>query len=146
MTAATGLMTGMLLAFAAPQPPASIEAVMAEPDLEKRSDRALQFAHGSLDGARKAYDAGDLAAMRKSLATTLEGVDLSWDSLQASGKNPRRSPKYFKRAEIEVRKLLKRLTDLRETVGVDDRPIVAEAQTQAAKAHDRLVAAIMSKR
>ncbi len=144
--AAIGLAAILSAAFAAAQPVASIEEVQKEPNLEKRSDLALKYAHWSLDGARKAYEEGDLEAMRKSLASSLEGVDLSWDSLKASGKNPRRSPRYFKRAEIEVRKLLKRLADMRDAVGIDDRPVVAEAHASAGKALDRLVAAVMAKK
>jgi hypothetical protein len=145
VTAAAVIIVAATAAFAAAQPN-TVDAVMAVPNLERRSDLALRFAHSSLDGARKAYDAGDLEAMRQSLATALAGVDLSWESLKATGKNPRRSPRYFKRAEIEVRKLLKRLADLRDAVSIDDRPPVEEAYAHADKALDRLVAAVMSKK
>ena len=36
-------------------------------------------------------------------------MDLGWDSLESTGKDPRKSPKWFKHAEIETRDLLKKI-------------------------------------
>ena len=55
-------------------------------------------------------------------------MDLAWDSLQSTGKNPRKSPQWFKQAEIETRDLLKKLETLQHDMGFEDRPMLDKCQ------------------
>ncbi len=122
-----------------------IGAVRSEPDLEKRSDRALDHAHKTLDRAQRAYRDNDVDGAETALAAIREAVDLSVDSLRATGKNPRRSPKYFKRAEIQMRKLARRLEEFRTAMAVDDRVLVEPLVAHARTVHEALLTGIMSK-
>jgi len=121
------------------------EAVMAEPNLEKRSEKAVQYAEAELDKAAKAYEHGEIEAMKTSLQEVSGGVQICLESLEATGKDGRRNPKYFKRAEINIRKLLRKLENLRFAAAVDDRPPIRETIESVQHAHERILADIMSK-
>jgi hypothetical protein len=123
-------------------------AILAEHDLQKRSDLALQEADEQITEASKAYspNGGELKDFEKHLAVVGELAELSLKSLQDSGKRARKQPKYFKRAELKLRSLLRRLDTLEKNVLVDDRPPVAKAKGLLAGVHDQILQDIMSKR
>jgi hypothetical protein len=123
-----------------------LNLVRAEPNLEKRSDKALANAHKALDRAQKAYGDGDLQAVEAALAEAREALELSIASLKETGKNPRKSPKYFKRAEIQTRRMLRRLEDFRLFMGVDDRRLAESLVLHVQKTHEWLLEGIMSKK
>ena len=56
-----------------------------------------------LKRARAAYEKGENDEVAAALAEIQESVDLAYTSLTKTGKDPRRSPKWFKKAEIETR-------------------------------------------
>jgi hypothetical protein len=123
-----------------------LDAIKAEPNLEKRSERALDNADREIDSARKAYAAGDLNSTRQALQNVRASVELSYDSLQETGKNPRRSPKYFKRAEVRIREMLRRLRGLEDEFSVEDRAPVQEVEKRLQEIHDDLLTGIMTKK
>jgi hypothetical protein len=119
--------------------------VMAERNVEKRAEKAAKAAGDALDAARSAWREGRTAGQEAALKEVRDAVDLSLQSLKDSGKNAHRSPKYFKRVEIELRKLIRRLDNFRIEMSVDERPPVAELQAYTQKAHDKLLLDIMTK-
>ncbi len=122
-------------------------AVMAEADLEKRSELALKAADDSLTAAAKAYkEAGEITAFRQHVADVQELTALCMKSLQESGKRASKRPKYFKRAELRLRGLLRRMTSLAHDVSAEDRPLVESAQKSMSDIHDQLLHEIMSKK
>jgi hypothetical protein len=125
---------------------ADLATVQSEPNLEKRSDKALANADLAMEAARKAYQAPDLKAFEASLNEVRESVDLSYKSLQDTGKAARRSPKYFKRAELKLRALLKRLENLKVDVALDDRAQVESLAKHVNDVHDQILHEIMTKR
>lgn len=124
----------------------NVEAVKQEPNLERRSDLALNYADDKLDAAKELYDKGQSAAFQASLSEMIELVDLSYKSLQDSGKRARRNPKYFKRAEMKIRALLRRLTTFEVEMSTDDRPPVTDAKKRLGDVNDQIVHDIMSKK
>src|SRR5579871_5407164 len=100
-----------------------LNAIKNEPNLEKRSDLALDYANTALDGARDAYTAGDDAKWQASLNEIADSVELSWHSLTDSGKYARNNG-HFKHAELKTRNLLRRLDGLRDLVSGDDKSMV----------------------
>jgi hypothetical protein len=123
-----------------------LDAIKAEPNLEKRSDRALDYADQEIDVARKAYAAGNLNGTREALKGVRASVELSYDSLQETGKNPRRNPKHFKRAEVRIREMLRRLHGLEDEFSVEDRPPIQEIEQRLQEIHDELLTGIMTKK
>src|SRR5258706_2005607 len=116
----------MLLAF-------DLGSIKNEPNLEKRSELALDYANTALDQAREAYNAGDVAKTEAALGELRESVELAYQSLEETGKDARRNPKFFKRAELKTRELMRRLDGLRSTVGFEDRALVEKVRDRVAE-------------
>jgi hypothetical protein len=111
--------------------------------LEKRSGLALDNASQALKAAREAYDQGDNATFT-SLASEIEqSVDLAQESLRQTGKDPRNHPKWFKRAEISTRDLLRRLDALQQGMSYADRPQLDALKAHIAKVHEELLLGLM---
>jgi hypothetical protein len=123
-----------------------LEAVKAEPNLERRSAKALEFADASITAARAAYNRGEIKTAVAALGDVAAGVDASQGALKATGKNPRRDPKHFKRAEMKIREMLRRLKNLETDFSVEDRPALIEVESKLQQIHDELIAAIMGKK
>ena len=129
----------LLIAFA------DIGAVKSEPDLEKRSELALANADHAIDEARQAYNNGNDQAQQTALMEVQESVAASYDALEHSNKNPRRS-KYYKNAEMKVRALMRRLTSFREEVSFETRQSVDGVIKKLSDVHDQLINDVMSKK
>ena len=129
----------LLLAFG------DIAAVKSEPDLEKRSELALANAERDMDQARQAYQGGDEKTAQAALTELMESVDLSYDALRNAHTPPRKS-KYYKRAELRVRALIRRLNSFRDEVSFDARPPIEDAIKKLSDVHDQLISDIMSKK
>jgi hypothetical protein len=122
-----------------------LASIKTEPNLEKRSDLALDYAHAALDHARDSYRSGDIANATATLDEVGDSVDLAYNSLVESGKNPRDS-RSFKRAELRTRELLRRLEGIRETVSFEDRLPIEKLRDRITEVHDDLLKGIMSKK
>jgi hypothetical protein len=120
--------------------------VRAEPDLEKRSEKALVAAEEAFQATRKAFKEGDTAVETAGLATVREAVELAVNSLENSGKDARRNPKYFKKAEIALRKLIRNLDDYRFAKPADERAPVEAVIAVTHDAHDKVLTGIMTKK
>jgi hypothetical protein len=123
--------------------PADLKVALAERDLGKRSKLALDNAGAALKAAREAYQKGDNPALAASAQEIQESVELAWDSLESTGKNPRKSPRWFKQAEIETRNLLKKLETLQHDMGFEDRPVLDKVKARVQKVHDDLLTGLM---
>jgi hypothetical protein len=120
--------------------------VRKEPNPEHRCDLALTHADTALTAARQAYAADDLEKTKSVLEEVGEAVELAHDSLVANGKDARRNPRYFKRAELSIRQLLRRLDGLRDMMSSADRHLVDPVRQRANDVHDALIRDIMGKR
>jgi hypothetical protein len=124
---------------------ADITAVKSEPDLNRRSELALMNADEKIDEARQAYQAGNETAEEAAIQEVEESVTLSYDSLEKTRSEPRKS-KYYKRAELKVSALMRRLSGFRDEVSFDFRPRVDAVLKRLSDIHDELLSDIMSKR
>ena len=122
-----------------------LSSVKGEPKLEKRSELALQYANSALDEAKAAYQDGQFEQTQAALGAGTRGRDpLSYQSLLATGKNPRKSSKPFKDAEKATRELLRRLCGLRDFMSSVDHPIVDPVVANVTEVHDNLLNGIMT--
>jgi hypothetical protein len=124
---------------------ADLKRAMAEPNLEKRSGLALENAAAALKAAREAYDKNDSDLTAKYAAEIQESVDLAYDSLVQSGKNPRNSS-WCKKAEISTRDLSRRLESFQEQMSYTDRPMIDAVKAEVQKVHDDLLMGVMEGR
>jgi len=122
---------------------ADLKKAMAEPDLEKRSKLALDNAFAAYQGARDLYQKGEMEQVRAYIDEIGQSVDLAYQSLNATGKNPRRSPKYFKNAELSTRELVRRLAGFQEQMSYDDRHLLDALKERVQQVHDELLLGLM---
>jgi hypothetical protein len=122
-----------------------IAGVKAEPDLEKRSELALANADRQIDEAREAYRSGDIKKMDAALQELRDSANLSLESLEQAHKKARNN-KYYKRAELKIRALLRRLSGLRDEVGVDERKQIEAVRERLQEVHEQVLVSIMSKK
>ena len=139
MTLLLALILTLSLAFA------DTAGVKAEPDPERRSDLALMSADKAIDAARQAYNGGDKEAEQAALNEIQELVNVSIESLESTHKAPRNN-KYYKRAELRVTALIRRLRSLRDETSFDGRQAVEAVMNRLSEVHDQLITAIMSKK
>ena len=123
-----------------------LDAVRAEANLEKRSKLALDNAASALRSAREAYQAGDTATVTTKTDEIGESVDLAYNSLTETGKNPRKSPKWFKHAEMETRELTRRLEDFAQQMNYNDRAILDKTRARVEQVYDELLTGLMEGR
>jgi hypothetical protein len=122
---------------------ADLKTAMAEPDLGKRSKLALDNAGLMVKAVRDAYNAGEKQKLSEAADEYVASVNLASESLKATGKNPRKSPKWFKQAEIATRDLLKKLDTLQHDLSFDDRNVLDKAKTRTQEVHDELLLGLM---
>ena len=134
-------MTALLMLFLA----ADLASVKSEANLERRSEVALDYAHQQVDTVRDAFNAGESAKAQAAIDECAQAVDVAYQALSDTGKNPRNS-KYFKKAELRTRELMRRLDGLAQTLSVDDRDPVTRLRDHVAEVHDNLLKGIMSKK
>ena len=117
----------------------------AEDNLEKRSDKAMEYTIALFEAASDAYTANDLESTKNLLEETRAGVLWVKTSLEESGKTPRKS-KYYKRAEIKTRRLIRDLEALEQRMSYVDRPLVQPVIETTRKVNTALLNAIFSKK
>ena len=122
-----------------------LASVKSEPNLEKRSELALTNANTALDSARDAYGQGDLDKTQANLDEVLDSVDIAYQALSDTGKDPRKD-RFFKRAELRTRELIRRLEGLGQTMSIADRGTVDKVRDRVSQIHDNLLKGIMSKK
>jgi hypothetical protein len=122
---------------------ADLTGARAERNLEKRSKLALDNALAAYQAARAAYDKGDNERVAAAAAEIEESVDLAYTSLKETGKDPRRSPKWFKRAEIATRDLLRKLEGFQQEMSFSDRPMLDKVKGRVQQVHDDLLLGLM---
>ncbi len=125
---------------------ADLNSVMAEANAERRADFALKLATDSLAQAREASTAGDATKLKEHLSSIEAAVVICVESLDASGKSARKSPKHFKSAELRLRDLMRRLQSFSETAGVEDRDAIDATRKKVAATHEHLLEEIMTKK
>jgi hypothetical protein len=123
-----------------------LNGVRGEQNLERRSELALDYAAAAMDNARDANAAGEVEKVKAALAEVGDAVELAYQSLTDSGKDAHRNTKYFKRAELKTRELMRRLEGLAQLMDVDDRPAAEKIRDRVVEVHDDLLQGIFGKK
>jgi hypothetical protein len=118
---------------------ADLQKAMAEQNLEKRSQLALENANDAYHKARSDYDKGNSTQLAADLKEIQDSVELAYTSLKETGKDPRKHSKYFKRAEIDTRNLLRHLDAFQRDMSFEDRPMLDKLKARVQKIHDDLL-------
>jgi len=132
-----------LLAVSAGVMWANLDEARAEPNLEKRSNLALDNAVAALKYARDAYRAGDSQVALTKIGEVEESVEFGYDALVKTGKDPRKSPKWFKKAEIATRDLLRSMDSFDHEMAFSDRAMLDKVKERVQQIHDNLLTGLM---
>ena len=124
---------------------ADLASVKAEPDLNRRSELALLNADEKIDAARQAYQAGNESAEDAAIQAVADSVTLCYEALEQTHGAPRKN-RYYKKAELKVSALMRRLSGFRDEVSFDFRPKVDVVLKRISDIHDELLSDIMSRR
>ena len=123
-----------------------LAAVNAELNLEKRADKALDHAASLISTLRDTYNAGDMKKLGGVLDEITSAVELCRKSLEDSHKSARRSPKYFKKAEMRTHDFERRMERFQHDMGAMDRPVADKTVDHLRKVHDGLLNDMMGKK
>ena len=141
---ATRILLLLAIAIAAVSPAAAdLTKAKAEQNLEHRSKLALENATEQLKAAREAYNKGDADQVNARLSEIGDSVDLAWQSLQQTNKDPRKSPKWFKSAEISTRDLVRKLDAFEQDMSFNERGGVEKVKSKVQQVHDDLLLGLM---
>ena len=108
----------------------------------KESDQpklCLEIARLQLDASEKAYQASQVPQAQELLKDVV-------DYAQKAGDAARQSRKHIKKTEIEVRKMSRRLQDLKPSVDVDSRQPVQDAINRLEHVRTQLLMQMFSER
>jgi hypothetical protein len=123
-----------------------LASVKAEPVLDKRAQRALDFAGVRLTEARTAYEKGEYKLLAGYAGEVTVGAELCIQSLEEMGKHPAKNVKNYKLAEKRMRELLRRVSAFRNDVGFEDRPALEEAERRISEIHEKLLEGALSRK
>ena len=101
----------------------TVQELKAQAESANASDRAklaLEIARRQLDAADKAYTAGQVPEAQTLLADVVTYA-------QKAGDAARKARKHIKRTEIEVRKMSRRLQEIKPNLEIDNREPVQDA-------------------
>ncbi len=145
MNCARTFLAVWLAALASPgiAAPADLDKARAERNLDRRARLAMENAALQLRVASAAEAAGDWARVEQALNEIGDSVDLAYESVQATGRNPRNSRQH-KDFEIRLRTLLKNLESFRQRLGFEEREQIAPLVEHLEKIHDQVVRDILT--
>ena len=119
------------------------ERIQRENNPIKRAELQVELAEKTFDEAARLYEKGQsdqgLATLQEMLAMVTE----AHDGLFSTGRDPRKKPKGFKKAEIKLRELARKLEDLRVSLPTYDREDVRKVIERVSEMHENLLYGIM---
>jgi hypothetical protein len=111
-----------------------------ERDPVKRSELALYLADESFDHARDFYQKGAMEKGDAALENMTSALDACVQSLALSNK-----AKFYKRAELKVAYLQRRMSNLVDDLGVQERGWAEQTKRKLEDIHDRILDGVMRK-
>jgi hypothetical protein len=114
--------------------------LQAEHDPGKRSDKALIFANDAFESARAAYIKGEIRQGDTHLEDMTNVLNQCLEALDAVNKG-----RYYKKAEIRVATLLRRMQGLIDDLNAEDRGWAEYTHRKLDEIHDQLLKGVMKK-
>jgi hypothetical protein len=131
----------LILAFAGAVPGQSFLAELKmQHDPAKRSEMALGFADELFDNAQSSYGKGQISKGDADLESMTKALNACLDSLAAANKS-----RSYKKAELKVAYLQRRLSDLVNNMGIQERGWAEYTSRKLDEIHDKLLNGVMRK-
>jgi hypothetical protein len=118
----------------------SLVGLTAEHDAAKRSKKALIFAGVAFDNADEFYAKGEIEKGDAQLEDMTNALNECIGSLTAA-----RKPSLYKKPELEVAYLQRRMPGLVDGIAVQNRGWAEYTERKLEEIHDRLLAGVMKK-
>jgi hypothetical protein len=118
----------------------SAQFANSEQDPARRSATELNDAEQAFDDARAAYDKGDIDKGDAELEKMTKALDACLGSLEVAHK-----ARYFKKAEIKVALLQRRMSGLLDDIELPRRGWAEQTSRKLDEIHDKLLAGAMRK-
>lgn len=109
-------------------------------DGARRAESAIDEAEDAFEDARKAYDSGNVEKGDAALEQMTKALDTCVTSLEAAHK-----ARFFKKAELRVANLQRRMTVLLEDIELPRRGWAEQTSRQLDQIHDKLLAGALRK-
>ena len=134
-------LSALILAFAGAVPGQSFLAELKlQHDPAKRSEMALGFADELFDNAQSSYGKGQISKGDADLESMTKALNACLDSLAAANKS-----RSYKKAELKVAYLQRRLSDLVNNMGIQERGWAEYTSRKLDEIHDKLLNGVMRK-
>jgi len=133
-----GLIVVALAASASAQ--AFLADLKSEHDPGRRAELALSFADESFDSAKSLYQKGDIHQGDVALENMTSALNACVESLAAANK-----AKIYKKAELKVAILQRRLSGLTDALGVLERGWAEQTARKIEEIHEKLLEGVMRK-
>ncbi len=117
-----------------------IAEIKAERDPAKRSEKALSIADLSFDNARDEYNKGEIHKGDAELENMMSALEECASSLDAA-----RKAKYYKKAEMNVALLQRRMKGLLDDIALQERGWAEYTERKLDQLHDKLLDGVMRK-
>jgi DNA gyrase/topoisomerase IV subunit B len=114
--------------------------IASEHDPGKRSELALSYANESFDDARGFYQKGSVEKGDASLENMTSALQVCVQSLAVSNK-----VKFYKKAELKVAYLQRRMSNLVEDLGVQERGWAEQTKRKLEDIHEKILEGVMRK-
>ena len=111
-----------------------------EHDPARRSEKALVLADSAFDNARDFYNKGEFNKGNAQLEDMTKALNFCVESLQQA-----RKAKYYKKAELKVALLQRRMESLLGDIDVQERGWAEQTDRTLDQIHDKLLAGVMKK-
>lgn len=122
-----------------------LESVKAEPNLDRRADLALDNATAALEKAKSLYRESEYKKAQASVLEIRDSVEVCLEALKATGKDPRKNARQFKKVEQRIQLLIRRLKGFELEVSVEDRPTIKKVEERLEDINDEIVSGIFTK-
>jgi hypothetical protein len=119
--------------------PVRADGWQQERNLYKRVERGLETAEAQLDEARKIYREGDPYKAQDQMEVALKTAMEAYQAIVDSGEDMRKRAGRFKKVEIQMRGILRKLEDYNAQVELLDRGPVHRAWQTVSRMQDQLL-------
>ena len=123
-----------------------IGSVRNEPNLERRAELALENANQAIDKAKQHAADSKFDQLHLAVIEVQDSVELCHESLAATGKDPRKNTKQFKKVEMRIHQLTRRLRGFAGEVSIEDKPVIEKVANRLDEINDEIITGIFTKR
>lgn len=115
------------------------ESWQDERNLYRRVERGMEMASAKLDEARKTYSSGDPYKSQEQLETCVDIALEAYSMIVESGEDMRKRATRFKKSEIILRGIYRKLEEHEKAVDIVDRGPVERARQTVSKMQDNML-------